>query len=179
MRTKEGELRNNYEDIVSLHSERVYNLALRMLGNREDAEEATQDVFVRVFRSMESFRGDSSLSTWIWRITTNVCITRRKKKKIESVSMENAEIDPPDGQIENSSRQEKSLYDHERYKMINRYISLLPPNESAAITLFYLECLSYEEISEILKLPIGTVSIALHRGRRRLGEMLRKKREEL
>ena len=179
MRTKEEKLRSNYEDIVSLHSERVYNLALRMLGNREDAEEATQDVFVRVFQSMDNFRGDSSLSTWIWRITTNVCITRRKKKNIDAISLDNVEIDPPDGRIEDCSRQEKSLYRRERSKLINTCISLLPPNESAAITLFYLEGLSYEEISEILKLPIGTVSIALHRGRRRLGEMLKGKKEEL
>ena len=134
---------------------------------------------IRVLKSLEEFRGDSSLSTWIWRITTNVCITRRKKKTIDALSLDEAEIDPPDGHIRDYTREEKSLYDRELSETVNGYISMLPPNESAVITLFYLEELSYEEISEILRLPVGTVSTALHRGRQRLGEMLREKKEEL
>lgn len=179
MEGKEEQASNKYTDIVNLYSERVFNLAARMLGNREDAEEATQDVFMRVLNSLKDFRGDSSLSTWIWRITTNVCITRRKKKNIDAISLDNSEIDPPDGRIDDCSRQEKSLYARERSEIINSCISLLPPNESAVITLFYIEGLSYNQISDILESPIGTVSTAMHRGRQRLGKMLREKKEEL
>lgn len=168
-----------FKDIVTLYSGRVFNLSIKILGNRQDAEEATQDVFVRVLNSLDDFRGDASLSTWIWRITTNVCLTRRKKKSIPSVSLEDIGIDLPDGRIQPGSRQEKQYYDRELSETIGRSIALLPPNESAVITLFYLEQLSYEEISDVLKMPIGTVSTALHRGRRRLAEMLRERKEAL
>lgn len=168
-----------FREIVGLYSKRVFNLALSILGNREDAEEATQDVFMRTLNSLKDFRGDSSLAMWISRITINVCLSRKKKKNIASVSLDNWDIDPPGGRIEDCSRQEKSLYAGERSETINRCISSLPPRESAVVTLFYIEELSYEEISEILKMPIGTVSTALHRGRQRLGEMLRERKEAL
>ncbi len=172
MARKEELRASKYSDIVDLYSERVFNLAIRMLGNREDAEEATQDVFMRVYKSMDGFRGDSSLSTWIWRIAANVCITRSKKKKANAVSLENSLIDPPDGQVGTFSGQERALYRTELAGAVKEFISMLPPNESTVVTLFYLEELSYEEISEILKMPLGTVSITLHRGKARLRELL-------
>ncbi len=179
MASEESEAGGTFKDIVNLYSERVFNLALRMLGNREEAEEATQDVFMRVLRSIDKFRGDSGLGTWIWRIATNVCLTRRKKKNILAVSLDAIDVDPPDGKIERNSKQERSLFARERTDIIQHYISLLPPGESAVITLFYLEELSYEEISDILKMPVGTVSTSLHRGRQKLGEMLRKDENNL
>ncbi len=167
------------EAIVERYSERVFNLTLRILHNREDAEEATQDTFMRVFKSLGSFKGQSSLSTWIYRIGINVCFDYRKKNRTDVSSLDEMRFDPPDGTIENQSHHEKSLYDRENTETINRSISLLPPNESAIITMFYLEGLSYQEISELMKMPIGTVSIELHRGRKRLAEMLRKKKDDL
>lgn len=175
MARKKEERAAKYSDLVDLFSERVFNLAIRMLGNREDAEEATQDVFMRIYKSMDGFRGDSSLSTWIWRITANVCITRSKKRKADAVSLENSHIDPPDGQVGTFSKQENSLYRNEVAGAVNGYISMLPTNESAVLTLFYLEELSYDEIAEILKMPIGTVSINLHRGKARLRKLLKGK----
>ena len=170
---------NRYTEIIDLYSEHVYNLAVRMLGNKQDAEEATQDVFVRVFKSIERFRGDSSLSTWIWRIASNVCISRLKKRKIDTVSFDESAVDPAVGQESSCSKQEHRLYHHELSDIIERCISMLPPNESAAITLLYIEELSYEEIADILKLPMGTLSTILHRGRKRLGELLKDRKEEL
>lgn len=70
----------NFQNIIDTFAERVFNHAYRMLGRREDAEEATQDVFLKVHKGLEGFRGESQLSTWIWRITTNVCLTRRSKR---------------------------------------------------------------------------------------------------
>lgn len=179
MRPTKPAANDPFKDIVSLYSGRVFNLALKMLGDRNDAEEAAQDVFMRVYSSLKDFRGDSSLSTWIWRITANVCLTRRKKKDLDPVSLDDGEIDPPDGRVGNLSGQEKSVYAHERREKLDSYISLLPSNEAAVVTLFYFEQMSYEEISDILKLPVGTVSTALHRGRQRLAEMLRERKDEL
>lgn len=168
-----------FKDIVDLYSGRVFSLAFKMLGTRTDAEEATQDVFMRVYSSLKDFRGDSSLSTWIWRITTNVCLSRRKKKGLDPVSIDDREIDPPDGGVADFSRQEKSVYARERREILDECIALLPRNEAAVVTLFYLEQLSYDEIADILKIPAGTVSTALHRGRQRLAEMLKKRKDEL
>lgn len=175
---KKAGARGAFRDIVDLYSARVFNLSLRILGSREDAEEATQDAFMRILKALDDFRGDSGLATWIWRITTNVCLTRKKKKSIAPVSLDSVEIDPPDGRVEDYSRQERSFFARERADTISRYISMLPPGEATAITLFYFEELSYEEISDVLKIPIGTVSTDLHRGRQRLGELLREEREE-
>ncbi len=170
---------DKYLDIVDLYSGRVFNLASRMLGNREDAEEATQDVFMRVFKSLDSFRGDSAMSTWIWRITSNVCMSRLSRKRHAAVSLDESEIDPPDDRIGHISRQEKAFFKTERRIAIEKYLALLPPVESAALTLFYMEGLSYNEISQALEIPIGTVSVEIHRGRRKLREIMRGGREEL
>ncbi len=179
MKSAKADAGNAFRDIVDLFSGRVFNLAVKMLGNRHDAEEAVQDVFMRIHSSLDDFRGESSLSTWIWRITVNVCLTKRKKSSLGAVSLDESGIDPPDGRVENSSRQEKSVYARERREILEGCIALLPPNESAVVTFFYFEELSYEEISDILKLPIGTVSTALHRGRQRLAEMLKERKDEL
>ena len=134
---------------------------------------------VRVFKSIANFRGDSTLSTWIYRIAFNVCLDRREREKDNVSSLDEMEWDPPDGRIADQSQHEKSLYDRESSELVERYISSLPPNESAVIALFYLDGQSYKEISVALKMPIGTVSVALHRGRKRLAEMLRKRKDDL
>ncbi len=171
--------RTTLETIVVQYSERVFNLALKILADRQDAEEATQDTFIRVFKSIANFRIDSTLSTWIYRIAFNVCLDRREREKDNVSSLDEMEWDPPDGRIADQSQHEKSLYDRESSELVERYISSLPPNESAVIALFYLDGQSYKEISVALKMPIGTVSVALHRGRKRLAEMLRKRKDDL
>lgn len=170
---------DKYSDIIDLYSGRVFNLASRMLGNREDAEEATQDVFIRVFKSLDNFRGDSTMSTWIWRIATNVCISILKRRKITAVSLGETEMDPPDGKIGNVSGPEEALFKTERRVAIENYLALLPAVESAALTLFYMEGLSYREISKALEVPVGTVSVEIHRGRRKLREIMKDRMEEI
>ncbi len=179
MGKEEKQKADKYSDIVDLYSARVFNLASRMLGNREDAEEATQDVFMRVFKSLSGFRGDSAMSTWVWRIATNVCMSRLRSKKSGSISLDQNAVDPPDDGIGNDSGPEKAFYRTERHIAIEKLLSILPPVQSAALTLFYMEELSYVEISTALEIPVGTVSVEIHRGRRRLRKILKDRREEL
>jgi RNA polymerase sigma-70 factor (ECF subfamily) len=162
---------NEFNIIVKEFAERVYNHAYRMLGSREDAEEATQDVFLKIHRGLNNFRGDAKLSTWIWRITTNVCLTRCSVKSNSSSSIENNLIE----KITDDSRTanpENVFLDREDHGDLADLIKKLSPKEAATITLFYLEEWNYNEISNILEIPMGSVATLLHRGREKLRTMM-------
>ena len=154
--------------LVRQYSDRVYNHAYRMLGNREEAEEATMDVFLKIHKGLADFRGDAQLSTWIWKITANVCLSRRATKRVQTVFRESEEIEESVVDMDPVSNPEEFLMKEESRERLARLIAELPDQEAAAITLFYLEEMKYEEIAAILGLPSGTVATALHRGRERL-----------
>ena len=163
-----------FNAIVDRFAGPVFNQALRLLGNREDAEEATQDVFVNVFGSMEKFRGEAELSTWIFRITVNVCASKRRKLRLELEEIdENSEaLDAPAEDIQSNPGRLLARTDDRRE--IASLVALLPGREAAAITLFYLEEKAYSEIAGILEIPEGSVATALHRGRERLRKLISK-----
>jgi len=161
-----------FREIVREYGPRVYEHAYRVLGNVEESEEATQDVFLRIHRSLDAFRGDAKLSTWIWRITLNVCLTRREKvdrSKLLRVTGDPADLHIP---AEDREHPEQKVVRREEAEHLARHIANLPPREASVITLFYLQEMSYEEISEILNIPSGSVATALHRGRERLRRKL-------
>ncbi len=164
-----------FNAIVDRFAGRVYNHALRMLNNREDAEEAMQDVFLRVHRSLGTFRGDAELSTWLWRITVNVCLSRRRtrRRRREQVRVE----DVADAIADDAPGPDEILAILQDRARIAAMIARLPDREAASITLYYIEGFDYAEISRILNIPPGSVATALHRGRERLGKMLRAERE--
>ena len=141
----------------------VYNHAHRMVGSREDAEEATQDVFRKVHAGLAGFRGEAKLSTWIWRITANVCLTRLAGRRRDTVPLDG---EPP--AHDRSPDPERELIEHEEREHLAKLISGLDPREASAINLFYYEGMRYGEIAEILGVPDGTVATLLHRGREKL-----------
>jgi len=165
----------DFEAIVSEFAEKVYNHALRMLGDPLDAEEATSDVFLRIHRSLETFRHEAKLSTWIWKITTNVCLSSRGKKKVQTLSVEAENVSKILADHTSESNPEESYLQRERREELGRLISRLPPREAAAIMLHYMEGMDYSEISSILEIPMGSVATALHRGRERLRSLLEKR----
>jgi RNA polymerase sigma-70 factor (ECF subfamily) len=158
-----------FNALVDRFAGRVYNHALRMLGNREDAEEATQDVFLRVYRSLDAFRGASELSTWLYRITVNVCLSRRRRRRPGMVDVSGM----TDEIIDQSPGPDDLLAREEDKKRIGAMIARLPRREAAAVTLYYIDGLDYATISRLLNIPPGSVATALHRGRERLAHMLR------
>jgi RNA polymerase sigma-70 factor, ECF subfamily len=168
--TDESLSRREFNAIVRQYSERVFNHAYRMLGNREDAEEATMDVFLKIHKSLSDFRGDAKLSTWIWRITVNVCLSRRSKRKPETVVTE--ADNPEETIVDPSLNPEQYFIKEEAREEFARLVATLPEQEASAIALFYLEGMNYEEIATILSAPAGTVATALHRGRERLRRKL-------
>lgn len=164
-------LEQEFQKLASDYAERVFNHAYRMLGNREDAEEAANDVFLRIYRGLGSFRGDAAIGTWIWRITSNVCLSRRSRMRIVTESLD--DVEGGEGfestQISTADSRVEAEEDRER---IARCIAALPEHEAAVITLFYLQELDYKEVAEAMQIPPGTVATYLHRGRERLRKMM-------
>lgn len=168
-----------FNSLVEEYAERIFNHAYRLIGNREDAEEATMDVFMRIHRGLSDFRGEAQLSTWIWRITTNACLTRREKKKAQMILLDVEKLQDRLPDVEKNSNPEELFIEREAREELARSIAELPEQEAAAITLFYLEGMKYGEIATILNLPPGTVATALHRGRERLRKKMCGERTKL
>jgi RNA polymerase sigma-70 factor (ECF subfamily) len=149
-----------------------------MLGNREDAEEATQDVFLNIHRNLADFRGESSISTWIYRITYNICLRRREQMASQNrVFSESADRDAEFA--DESPDAHEIIAKREMSVLLQEAIAQLPTNEAAVITLLYLEEKTYAEIGEILSMPAGTVATSLHRGRNRLRSIIKEMEDDM
>lgn len=155
----------SWDGIVAEHSARVYQLAYRLTGNRQDAEDLTQDVFVRVFRSLDTYEA-GNFPGWLHRITTNLFLDRmRRKSKIRmdgfwegaEERVESAEVLP-----------ESAVHDANFDPDIEAALAMLPEDFRVAVVLCDIEGLSYEEISAVLGVKLGTVRSRIHRGRTQL-----------
>jgi RNA polymerase sigma-70 factor, ECF subfamily len=166
-----------YGEIVELYKDKVYQISYRMLGNRHEAEDIAQEAFIRAFVNIHSFNINLKFSTWLFRIATNLCIDRIRKKKPDYYL--DAEVAGTDGltmysQIaSNENMPEKEVESLELEETIQKEIMKLPEKYRSVIVLKYIEELSLIEISEILNLPIGTVKTRIHRGREALRKQLR------
>ena len=139
-----------------------------MLGSQEDAEDATQEVFIRVHRGLMNFLGEAQMSTWIWRITTNVCLSYRARRKENTVPLDDRNLEETLADGNETSNPERVLSKKEESKQLASLIAKLNSTEGAAVSMFYLQEMSYEEISAALSIPAGSVATALHRGREKL-----------
>lgn len=155
-----------YSMIVDKHKDLVFTVALRIVRNREDAEEIAQDTFLKVYQSLKSFKKESKFSTWLYRIVYNTAISKIRKRQLETTDLEYEIIEnyTLDNIKEDVSRLE---YDEQKI-LINKVIEKLSPEESTLINLFYLKEYSTEEISEIMNLSKANVKVKLHRIRKRL-----------
>lgn len=159
-----------FEELVVAHQDRVFRLVLRMLGDAAEAEDVSQEVFVAVHQALPRFRGDSRLSTWIWRIAKNQAINRLKSR--ERHETEDLATTPEDQLGEHKPLPDAIVDEHERRIAVQRAVARLEPHARLVVALRDLEGLSYEEIAEILEEPLGTVKSRLHRARLRLAELL-------
>ncbi len=162
-----------YASLVSRYQNFVFSIVLRYLPNREDAEELAQDVFVKAYRSLGDFRGESKFSTWLFTIASTSCITFLRKKKIEWQSLDNEKIFAHADNIDGGLRANQVEY-KSRQSMVNRAIALLGPDDAQVITLFYKGEQSLEEIARIMGQEPNTVKVRLHRARQRLREKMEK-----
>ena len=168
---------NAFGEIVELYKDQVFQICFRLLGNRHEAEDLAQEAFVRAFVNIQSFNLKMKFSTWLYRIATNLCIDRLRKKKPDYHL--DAEVAGTEGlnlysQIAaDSMMPEEELESLELQESIQAVISKLPEKYRSVIVLKYIEELSLKEISEILDLPVGTVKTRIHRGREALRKQLR------
>lgn len=177
-RFREGEV-SAYSDLVMRYQDRVYGQCLRWMGNPRIAEEVAQDVFLAIYRALPRFRGESRVSTWIFRITVNHCKNRklyRNRRKFESHEpLEGIprDDDGPSRQIPSQGPgTDQGSHRSEAEEILNEALSRLDEDQRTIILLRDIQDLSYEEISEILDLPRGTVKSRLHRARAELTKLV-------
>ncbi|MGH2649393.1 MAG: RNA polymerase sigma factor [Ginsengibacter sp.] len=166
-----------FKEVVDTWQDMVYNTALGILQNAEDAEDVTQEVFIQVFESVATFKEESKFSTWIYRITVSKAMDHIRKKKrkkrfafIQSLYGKNDEtiIDPPDFFHPGVSMENK-----ENAAVLFKAMTRLPPNQKTAFTLNKIEGLSYIEIGEVMKLSVSAVDALLHRAKSNLKKILK------
>ena len=164
---------NAYAELVNRYQAYVFTLVLRMIKSREDAEEVAQDVFIKAYRSLADFRGESKFSTWLYTIANTTSITFLRKKKLDVHSLDNEKVfevaDSKDSGLRANLVEQKS-----RVNMVNEAIAMLSPDDAEIITLFYKAEQNLEEISRILRLETNTVKVRLHRARTRLKDKMEK-----
>ena len=166
--------RDAFIELVILYQEKIYQLAYRMLANRHEAEDVVQETFLRVFKNLHSYDPNLKFSTWIYRIGTNLCIDRLRKKKVTY----SLDVDP-DGEGLNGYSQlpsdepnpETQVLISETQEKIQQAISELPEKYKSVVLLYYFHDFSLQEIAGILNMPATTIKTRLHRAR----DYLRKK----
>ncbi len=163
---------NAFEELVLKYEKTVYNLALRMVGDRDDAFDMTQEAFIKAYGSLSSFRGDSKFSVWIYRIATNVCLDfLRSKSRKQQVSLTVSDDDDEDAQLDipdPSSAPEQQLMQKMSMQSVEEGLKTLPDKQRQILVMRELGGMSYAEIGAALSLEEGTVKSRIFRARKRL-----------
>ena len=164
-----------FEQIVYLYEKKIYNIALRYCNDSQDAMDISQEVFLRIYRFLPKFNGESQFSTWVYRITMNVCHDLSGRKKgITELSLD-GNNDDEDYQIELPDERfspEKELEKKELREIIQKGISLLDESYRDAVIMRDINGLAYEDIADILQIGVGTVKSRISRGREKLRKFL-------
>jgi RNA polymerase sigma-70 factor, ECF subfamily len=158
------------DELVQRHYRNVFNLAYRLTNNYDDAQDIVSEAFIRVHNALPSFRGDAHFTTWLYRIVKNVFLDERKKQRVRSHSSLEEMIDLEDSavsrQVEDPTPGPEWLVERgERADTVQRAVGTLPEAQRLMIALYHFQHRSYEEIAEIMALPIGTVKSRLNRAR--------------
>lgn len=163
--------------LVAEHERFVYNLALRALGDQAEAEDVSQEAFVRAWQALPNFRGQAQFRTWLYRIVTNLCYNRlpRLRRDLTALGDEAAEAVPDEAWADPAGGVEAE----ERRAFLQRQIEALPEGYRLLVTLRFQQELSYDEIASVLSLPLGTVKTGLSRARARLRAALHSYEEAL
>lgn len=160
-----------FAGLVAQYQNYVFTLVLRMIKGREDAEEVAQDVFIKAYRSLKDFRGDSKFSTWLYTIANTTSITFLRKKKLDIQSLDNEQVFEVADSVDSGFR--ANLVEQKSKKeMVHHAVSMLSSEDAEVITLFYQHEQNLQEIGKILGQEPNTVKVRLHRARTRLKEKM-------
>ncbi len=173
-KTVEGDV-EAFNELVSRHHTKIYGLAYRMLGNSEDAEDATQETFLEAYKSIKSFRFQSQFGTWLYSIGLNTCNQYIRKAKSRNRMLEAyTEETATRGMAEERNVPERVVIKTEQSQVIQAAIDRLPPKQREVITLYYMQHLKYKEIAEVLNISLGTVASRLNKATQNLKTKLEK-----
>lgn len=166
-----------FNRLMEAHEKRMYAVALRMCANREDAQDCLQEAMLRVYRAISGFKGQSTFSTWVYRITMNTCLDElRRKKNRQNTSLDNL-LDMGWSPTDEGDTPERHAVRSEARRRLHGAIRELPDDMRAAIVLRDIQGLSYEEIAQTLDINVGTIKSRISRGREKLREKLKENAE--
>ena len=170
-RVQHGDV-NAFELLVAAYEKNVFNVALQMVGNREDAQDMAQEAFLKAYNSLSSFRGDSKFSSWLYRIVSNVCLDfkrRQGRRPSSSLTMEDDEGETLELDIADESQSPEALLERKLTReAVRRGLASLPDEQRQILLLREIQGLSYEEIGEVMDLEPGTVKSRIFRARKKL-----------
>ena len=162
--------RSSFAILIERHKNMVFTIANRMLRNREEAEEVSQDVFLKAYKSLKKFKKQSKFSTWLYKIVYNQCISELRKKKKNFISLDDEGSENYD--IEATYNNVDNLEDADRKYYIEKAISRLNEDEGMIITLYYQNEMSTDQIAEIMNISVSNVKVKLFRLRKKLYDNL-------
>jgi RNA polymerase sigma-70 factor (ECF subfamily) len=168
LRVRRGEV-DAFGDLVQLYQQSVFNVCYRLVGERREAEDMTQEAFIRAYERLNTFDADRPFGPWVRRVAANVCLNRLERKSLVRVPLDD-EYDFPEEKL--PANPEAVLEKHERAGIIRNALLALPPHYRAVIELRHFQDLEYEEIATALNLPMNTVKSHLFRARKILAERL-------
>jgi RNA polymerase sigma-70 factor, ECF subfamily len=169
---------NSFKDLFEFHKEMVFNVCLKFLEDSDDAKDISQDIFIKVYNSINTFKFESKFSTWLYRICVNHCLNHlRKKKSMKWLSLDNISerFNKEESEITDKSTQTDKLFERkESEEIIRKAIDSLPSNQKIALTLSKFEELSYNEIASIMDCSLSSVESLLFRAKQNMAKKLLK-----
>ncbi|KIC03223.1 RNA polymerase [Flavobacterium sp. JRM] len=166
---------NMFAVLVDRYKDMIFTMAIKMVKNREIAEEVSQDTFIKIFNSLNKFKGDSKFSTWIYKIAYNTCLDYLKKNKKDE---NHVVIDELKGYLIKTTDNALSILENqERKQDIQNCLNLLPSEESFLLTLFYFDDQNLNEIAKIMDISVSNVKVKLFRSRKKLAVILKEQLE--
>jgi len=173
-----------FEELVDAYKDRIFSMACRFTGSIHEGQDLAQEIFLLIYRNLKSFKGQSSLSTWIYRVSLNRCLDWQRKQKrmkwklFQAIQKEEKDIDIFQNLASSVDTPEEAYLKQEEQKILHEKIRRLPEKYQVVIILYHFQDCSYQQISEILDIPVRTVETQLYRAKQKLRKMLRNQMDE-
>ncbi len=177
LKSQNGDI-SAFTQLVREYERQIFTFVVRNIPVREDAEDLTQEIFIKAYKGLKTFRGDALFSTWLYTIAKNTCYHYSQKKRYQMVSLDYAEDRADSVSILSSESASETIEAKEDFQiLVIDCLKRLPHQYNTVVQLYYYQQFRYQEISEILQIPLSTVKIHLHRAIKMLREMVMKKLE--
>ena len=166
-----------FNELMGMHERRMYAVALRMCNNHEDAQDCLQEAMIRIYRAISNFKGNSSFSTWVYRITMNTCLDELRRRKNRPNTSLDGLLESGWSPSNDMDTPEHHALRREKRQSIQQFIRELPEDMRSAVVLRDIEGFSYDDIANILETNVGTIKSRISRGREKLREKILSKSE--